>query len=216
MTGPESGPEPGPESASGSRPESSLGPTVGPLARALLEGRPRQPDARSCGAAVLVMAKAVTDDGYAGALRAGGLGLAGVSSPDGAWHAEVLGMHRRSTSLADAAGRLQLPWPRLLGTPPWAVARALSAWGPPHVVRRAPGALAAVTDALAAGRPVPLYVGSRWLPRHVLLALRVGEHAVWAYDPASGLVVPLLLEDLRHRRVAVAGWRRWWWAVVPR
>lgn len=192
------------------------GPVIGPEARALLEQRPRQPDTRSCGAAVLVLARAVTDDGYAGLLGAAGRGLAGRAPGASRWLTEVQGMHRRSTSLADAAGRLQLPWPRLLGTPPWAVARALSAWGPRHVVRRAPGALPALTAALAAGRPVPLYVGSRWLPRHVVLALRVGEHAVWAYDPASGQVLPLLLDDLRRRRVAVAGWSRWWWAVVPR
>ena len=38
--------------------------------------------------------------------------------------ADVLAMHRRATS-ATSRGRLQVPWPRALGTPPWAVAREL-------------------------------------------------------------------------------------------
>jgi hypothetical protein len=150
----------------------------------------------------LVVALAVGDEAYAGRVAP-------------RWDAEVLGMHRRTTSLADAAGRTQLPWPRLLGTPPWSFARARSAMtGRRHVVRRR--TLAGLLSSIEEGVPVGLYVGSRWLPRHVVLALSATDTHVHVYDPARGAVVPLPLEDLRRGRVDVGGWTRWWWAVVPR
>jgi len=150
----------------------------------------------------LVVARAVQDEPYAELARS-------------EWRAEVLGMHRRTTSLADAAGRAQLPWPRVFGTPPWAFARARSAMtGRRHHVRRRQ--LGAVLATLEEGLPVGLYVGSRSLPRHVVLALAATDEAVRVYDPASGAVVSLPLEGLRTGRVDVAGWTRWWWSVTPR
>ena len=45
-------------------------------------------------------------------------------------------LHRRLTSLSDTAGGWQVPWPRALGTPPWAVARELGLLtGVPYAVR---------------------------------------------------------------------------------
>ena len=39
--------------------------------------------------------------------------------------AEVLALHKTVTSLRDTSGGMQLPWPPLFGTPPWAVARQM-------------------------------------------------------------------------------------------
>ena len=50
---------------------------------------------------------------------------AGVSADN--FDDEVLALHRQVTRPIDARGALQLPWPRALGTPPWAVAHQLSA-----------------------------------------------------------------------------------------
>ena len=78
-------------------------------------------------------------------------------------------MHRRTTSSVDVRGAAQLPWPRRYGTPPWAVARQLSgSTGTPWQAKAISpwgrsGALKEIRTA-AARQPVPVFVGSRWLP----------------------------------------------------
>ncbi len=150
----------------------------------------RQPDRRSCGASVAVVARARADATYAAGL--GGEGEAG-------WRRQVLTAHRRLVR-ARLRGRLQPPWPRTLGTPPWALARELGAvTGRRHhvrVVRWSPP---------TTPRAGALYVGSRWLPRHVLLVLDDDPATCW--DPASGRVLPV---DHPGRR-----WRTRWFAVTP-
>ena len=76
----------------------------------------QQPDQRSCGAAVAVMAEALRNDGYARRLLAGG---------DEEFDREARAMHRRLTGPVDATGAIQVPWLRAVGTPPWALARQL-------------------------------------------------------------------------------------------
>ncbi len=85
-----------------------------------------QPDQRSCGAAVLVAAELLRTPSYAA-----------LASTPGGFRTEVLSMHRRVTSAHDVSGRLQLPWPQALGTPPWAIARQLT--GTTGVRPRGPG-----------------------------------------------------------------------------
>jgi hypothetical protein len=206
-------------------------------AATLLAARPRQPDQRSCGAACLVVERALRDPAYAELLVAGRHPVTGWTLPgrlEDRFAAEVLAMHRRTTGPVSLAGRLQLPWPRGLGTPPWAIAGQLGTgrqrWRVrPFLSRRTPEGVVAAVDA---GQAVPVFVGSRWLPRHVVLALDV-EHTdghtdghadgrtegapvgVWCYDPASGRVSPVRLIDLDRRRVDLSGWRVAWWAVLP-
>ena len=92
---------------------SALADRLDELLRHAGTGGLRQPDQRSCGAACLVVARMLLDPAYADlAARA--------------FRPEVLGMHGRVTGPVDARGALQVPWPRALGTPPWAVARQLS------------------------------------------------------------------------------------------
>lgn len=162
----------------------------------------RQPDPRSCGAASLVMARLVRDGA--------------VLTPAG-FRDEVLACHRRLTRTR-YAGRWQLPWPRPLGTPPWAVRRELDQLtGVRHSVRLARWSRGAAFDRLAATGGV-LYVGSRSLPRHVLLALHeAGEagEALSCYQPGQGTVVRLSREDFIGSRLREAGWPHPWFTISP-
>ncbi|PID54348.1 MAG: hypothetical protein CSB46_03015, partial [Micrococcales bacterium] len=85
-----------------------------------------------------------------------------------------------------AGGRREVgwvwPWPRALGTSPWSLAAGMRlvsgrgyrvVWIRPG--RRADEVLRRVRVHTRAGSVVPMYVGSRWLPRHVVLALPVTD-----------------------------------------
>ncbi len=147
----------------------------------LVPGRPApvQLDRTTCGPTALTVARLLVDPGLHRWLVTGA--AAGRDLPPGAtalaraaaYHRVV---HRRTTGLVGPTGRLQLPWPRRLGTPPWGVARELEAVAPEPDTRyrtvlvRAAGAagLARLADRLArhlrVGRPGVLYVGDAWLP----------------------------------------------------
>jgi hypothetical protein len=184
---------------------------VGAWAVRLLAARPRQPDRRSCGASVLVVERALRDEGYARVLADG--------PPAAMFRREVLAMHRRITSPVTVTGRLQLPWPRALGTPPWAVAGQLRRPGRHYVVRwawRRTALLARVTAAVRAGNPVPLYVGSRWLPRHVVLVVGVEDDRLSCYEPSSGRLQSATRQQFLDATLTMAGWTRPWCAAVPR
>lgn len=179
----------------------------------------RQPDARSCGAAVLVMARTIADPAYADLLATGLHPLTGHSLPGTMrerFTAEVLAMHRQVTGPVDVRGAAQLPWPRRFGTPPRAVARQLSGttavrWHTRWVLPWARAdALRAIKTA-AATRPVPVYVGSRWLPRHVVLVL---DADLRVYEPAGGRVVPMTADAFTGGSLQLAGWSRPWCAVL--
>ncbi len=85
-------------------------------------------------------------------------------------------LHHRVTSPRDSRGRLQLPWPSMFGTPPWAAARQMAAiteasYGQKLARTRRERAFDRIVAATGSGRPAPVFVGSKWLPRHVVLAL---------------------------------------------
>ena len=221
----------------------------GPVPGSVLGARLVQPDQRSCGAAVLVVARALLDRGYAELLVSGrhrGTGLALPGSLGDRFRHEALAMHARVTGPVDAAGRLQVPWPRALGTPPWAVARQLSATGGsagsggaagsategavgggglPRVRHRVVPAwpdrgalLDRIVAATAEGRPVPVYVGNRWAPRHVVLFLggsAVRGDGLRCYDPARGWVVDVDRRAFVRRRLGLGRWVQPWFAVLP-
>jgi hypothetical protein len=168
----------------------------------------RQPDQRSCGPSCLVVARMVLDPAYAGD--------AGPRFAE-----EVLATHRRVTGSRPAAGALQLPWPRALGTPPWAVAHEmgrisgvgyswrLARWGRGTAYER-------VLAELSTGLPVPLYVGSTWLPRHVVLALEADAGTVEVYDPARGRLVTVTQEAFTEPALGIGSWNVPWFTVTPR
>lgn len=168
-----------------------------------------QPDQRSCGPSSLVAAHMLVDPAYAA-----------TQNPK-AFATAVLALHRELTS-PSAFGRAQLPWPRALGTPPWAVARAMTSFtGLPYrtrVVRL--GGRSAEFDvlwaAVAEGHPVPLYVGSTWLPRHVVLAVAPTADGVDVYNPTHGTVAELTRAAFEAGRLTTFGsWVRPWFAVPP-
>jgi hypothetical protein len=148
----------------------------------------KQPDRRSCGAATVVMAAARVDPDYA----------ARTCADQGSFATAVLDRHRELTRWP--------PWPRALGTPPWAIARALRAvTGVPHRTRLARWRRSAPPASGA------LYVGSRWLPRHVVLMVDDER----CYEPSSGQVVPVPGDAYVGGRLSLAGWPTPWFDVVP-
>ncbi|WP_370287817.1 hypothetical protein [Nocardioides sp.] len=146
--------------------------------------RLRQPDPTTCGSACLVRLAMLRDPELAATLGEDPAGFASYA----------LAVHRGTNSWRDPAGRVQVPWPRALGTTPWALARA---WPTPTRVRaeRRTGAgdlLARLHDDVAAG-PVALYLGTRWLPRHVVLVHGTTRGALRCYEPSAGLDVEVPL-----------------------
>ena len=162
----------------------------------------RQPDRRSCGASVVVAARMLAEPSYAASM-----------TPE-RFADEALVAHRRITA-RDLGGRFQVPWPRALGTPPWAVAGEL---GPRHVTRLAwPGVGAGfdrVSASVRAGHLAAFYVGNRWCPRHVVLAVAAPEaDRLLVYEPSSGRVLPVDRRSVVEHRMRLAGWDRLWFVV---
>lgn len=186
------------------------------MTEALLRGL-AQPDQRSCGAASLVAAQMLVDPAYAER----------VGSPDRAsgFAGRALDLHRRVTGVVDVRGALQLPWPRVIGTPPWSVARHMSSLSGPglpavdydtHLVRGdRERVVARMAAACAAGRPVPFYVGSRWLPRHVVLAVGAAPEGLRVYNPAGGRVTTMRTTDFVGSTLPFGRWTRPWFVLLP-
>jgi hypothetical protein len=170
-----------------------------------------------------VVAHAWRDERYAEFLVSGIHPVTGWSASGTVaerFSAEALAMHHRVTGLADLFGRLQPPWPRALGTPPWAVARQLSAPGAPYVVRQARFARSGVLDdvraALEAGDPVAVFVGDRWMPRHVVVALRATGDGFGCYDPARGGLRQVSRTGFVDGPLRLGRWDCSWFVVRPR
>src|SRR6478736_9525818 len=149
-----------------------------------LHGGLTQPDRTTCGPTCLVVARALGDRDYARWLETGeAAGRTRDPRPRRRRFAdEVLATHVRTNRWYGASGALQVAWPRSLGTAPWALAHELtvtggtSAPGTRHRVRpvsprRRGEAYDDVVGAAGLGHAVPLYVGNRTLPRHVVLAV---------------------------------------------
>ncbi|MDO5495553.1 MAG: hypothetical protein Q4G64_07565 [bacterium] len=210
-----------------------------------------QADETSCGAACLVMLAATGDPVLAGWLDSGelpagvGLGDLPPEIPALALGAELDAGGRFAAAqqvvrgLTRSRGLGPLPWPRSLGTAPWAAARVARFPGVRYVSRPVDdrGAagqemLSLVLNALRQGLPVLLYTGgdrgtglATAMPRHVVLAVpgegRVtteGVPVVSIYEPHSGNVfeVPAdSLVDRTERSRALGGWTHVQWVVLP-
>ena len=170
-------------------------------------GQFRQPDRRSCGAAVLVMARMLAEPAYARWVGDG-------TDPAARFADEVLRTHRRTNRLRDARGRFQLPWPRALGTQPWALARELPGR---HKVAHVRSRSRAWQRIVRADQPVPVYVGNDRLPRHVVLVTgRDADDRVRVYEPSSGAMVRVDRQDFLDGTLGLAGWDRPWFVVLHR
>jgi hypothetical protein len=166
-----------------------------------------QVDGTTCGSAVLVALAAWADpaetqrlDGVVAAVGAS----AGVTGGFGTRYDErQRQVHGESTRF----------WPQALGTSPWGMVAWLRRHAPgagPYRVRlvddTSASDVSAVIDtvdaALAAGRPVPLLIGT-FVPRHYCLALaRDGADAWRVYEPTSGEVRSVALDLVRRRAFA--------------
>lgn len=192
---------------------------------------PVQQSPVTCGSASLTVARMLADPGFArwvvtGVARDGG-SVDGRSEPArfGAYERTVMA---RTNALVGAGGRLQLPWPRALGTPPWGARNELEAGAAVagtrygmRVVRVATptglrGAYRHLVSVVGDGRPGLLYVGDALCPRHVALVLRGnGDAALDVYDPATGTVTALDQQRFAGRRLRLAGWDIPWAVLQP-
>ena len=166
-----------------------------------------QPDQRSCGPSSLVAARILIDPAYAA-----------TQNPH-AFAGSVLDLHSQLTG-ASAFGRAQLPWPRALGTPPWAVARAMGEFSDVHYAttlvpfHSRAKVFSRLSDAVAE-RPAPFYVGN-WIPRHVVLAVGPTDEGVQVYNPAHGSLVEMTRADFEAGKLTTFGrWTRPWFVVLP-
>lgn len=189
---------------------------------------PQQQSRVTCGAASLVVSRMLASPEFAASL---------LAVPDGRaerFAAAERDVHRRTNALIGPGGFLQLPWPRALGTPPWGARRELEAgaaargsryrnrWVRPSARRVAEG-LTRLADSVGDGTPGLVFVGNRWLPRHVVLvigsAFEIGAaeitRTLTVYEPSSGRVLNVPVADLVDRRTALAGWAFTWAVIAP-
>lgn len=189
-----------------------------------------QPDETTCGSCVLVVVRMVNDPAYARSLVDEPVTAAGEQRPgtlQDRFRHQALEMQRLTSGSEDSRGEWQPPWPRRLGTPPWAMAREMTNQAGekgtryharPVVAGRRSRAFDRIAALTRAGHAVPLYVGNRWAPRHVVAALPTGHpprRAVVVYDPATGRRYPIAAGDFAAGSLQVAGWRVPWAVVVP-
>lgn len=158
-----------------------------------------QVDGTTCGSAVL-LAMATTADP---------LLTLEITTP----RFDVLGFERRLDQRQLAIHRQSnRAWPRALGTSPWGMAgwlRRHAAGVGPYRVRLVDdgsasdleAALDEVNSALDQADPVPLLIGTS-VPRHYALALRRDGDRWRVYDPSSGEVRAVPLDDVREHRLA--------------
>ncbi|WP_022868705.1 hypothetical protein [Schaalia vaccimaxillae] len=173
---------------------------------------PRQVDATTCGIASLavVAARAGKDSDY---LRGDRQRIA-----------------RTQVALHEVAARVGLPWPKSLGTSPWALARlARRATGLRYKVVTGEKMGPAIDESLRNGLDVFGYTGGSdkpfddLIPRHVIAILAgddgdaAGVYSV--FEPSSGQVFKVraraVLESQEEARPALGYWHRILFALTP-
>jgi hypothetical protein len=192
---------------------------------------PVQQSPVTCGSACLTVARMLVNPVFARWITTGE-GPRG-DAPAGATQGERFAAYEsvvmaRTNRVVGAGGRLNLPWPRALGTPPWGARKELefgaSRQGTTYELRtlRHRGrqglrqAHERLVEVVADGAPALLYVGNGVLPRHVTLVLPGdGDRLLDLYDPATGQVTMLDEERFAARSLRVAGWDVAWVAVQP-
>jgi hypothetical protein len=136
----------------------------------------------------------------------------------------------RTNGIHAAGGKLNIPWPQALGTPPWGAekeleCRALGMNGAEYTMRLVRlrssvglrDAYREMVSLVREGLPALLYIGNTRLPRHVTLLLPgEGGAQLDVYDPATGSVTDLAPERFAGRTLGIAGWNVPWITVQPR
>jgi hypothetical protein len=164
----------------------------------------RQRDGVTCGPSVAVVGGALLDPRY----------RAKLSSPESrqAWFAsEQLRVH----------GEVNKIWPRMLGTTPVGIARALTehcaAAGVRYRWRLFRGRRDNLSDVLPAvriGLPVAMLIG-RFIPRHWVLIVDAAGDELQCYEPSSGEVRPVGMDAVRGSRLTGLGYPRPFAFVLP-
>jgi hypothetical protein len=161
----------------------------------------RQRDAVTCGPAVAVVAGVLLDPAYRKQLS----GRGWFDGEQGRVH--------------DRVNRL---WPHRLGTTPMGIASAMSAHGACYGVRYrwrlCRGRRDAMADVLAevdAHWPVAMLVG-RFIPRHWVLIVERSGDELRCYEPSSGDVRPVDVDEVRGARLRGLGFPRAFAFVLPR
>ena len=193
---------------------------------------PVQHSPTTCGSTALTVARMLVDPVFAtwvlsGEARGHGFLPELVDTDERVAAAEQLVL-RRTNRVIGPGRRLQPPWPRALGTPPWGAQHELehggsvpgtryeTRWcrvGGPDALRRE---VRELTERVRDGRPAALYVGNATLPRHVTLVVPGGGPGGLAvYDPATGTVRVLDVDAFAGRRLQLAGWDVPWCTVRP-
>ncbi len=192
---------------------------------------PVQQSPVSCGAACLTVARMLVNPQFARWITTGeGPRL---DAPPGDTEAERFAAYERvvmnRTNRLYAGGRrLNLPWPKALGTPPWGAKKELefgaSRRGTQYTVDVVRGSLSRqlraahgrLVELVGEGEPALLYSGNAVLPRHVALVLPGdGQSTLEVYDPATGLVTLLDEASFAQRRLRLSGWDVPWFVVQP-
>ena len=192
---------------------------------------PVQQSPVTCGSACLTVARMHVDPQFASWVRTGVPSPPG--SPEGSTPGERFAAYerivmQRTNSLLPGGRRLNVPWPRRFGTPPWGARRELE-YG---AARRGTlytvdalrtdsrgdliGSFDTLVDVVAEGEPAVLYVGSAAMPRHVVLVLPGdGDRMLDVYDPGTGRVSHLRRDAVVEGRLGLSGWDVPWIAVRP-
>lgn len=193
---------------------------------------PVQQTSTTCGSASLTVARMLANPAFAQWIRDGiRKDAQGGDRPDDGTEAQRFAAYEqvvaaRTNALLGAGSRLQLPWPRALGTPPWGASNELElgaadpaadfavAWFRHRGRAGLERAYAALRSRVRPGSPALLYVGNSWTPRHVVLVMPpTGEQELDVYEPSVGRVVDLPRRAFVERRLAIAGWDVPWAAV---
>lgn len=192
---------------------------------------PVQQSPVTCGSACLTVARMLVNPQFAHWIVTGEGPR--VDAPPGDTEAERFAAYervvmRRTNALFGVGGRFNLPWPHLLGTPPWGAKKELEFGAArrgttyeisplrPDSARRLRQDHSRLVDVVGDGEPALLYVGSAQLPRHVVLVLPGdGHRVVNVYDPATGVVRVLGADAFGGRRLGLSGWDVPWVAVQP-
>jgi hypothetical protein len=160
----------------------------------------RQRDGVSCGPTVAVVAGALLDPSF----------RARLSSTE--WFAD---------EQARVHAEVNRIWPRRLGTTPSGLARALNAYAAARgfryrwrLFRARRDKLVDVRRVVEAGWPVAMLVG-RFIPRHWVLIIGVAGDDFECYEPSSGEVRSVDLNDVRRSRLIGLGFPRPFAFVLP-
>jgi hypothetical protein len=192
---------------------------------------PVQQSPVTCGSACLTVGRMHVDPQFASWVRTGLPNPPG--SPEGSTPGERFAAYerivmRRTNSLLPGAHRLNVPWPRRFGTPPWGAQRELEYGAARRGTEYTLDVLRTdsrselvrsfdtLVDVVAEGEPGLLYVGNTVAPRHVVLVLPGdGDRMLDVYDPGTGRVSHLRRDVVVEGRLGLSGWDVPWIAVRP-